>query len=613
MIKNYWKYARILILPMAGVFLMEGLLHILGTGYPTPYLLSRKVYASTQLNSNPFFAYRFFNPEIAPSPQPFQLNDAKPKGMIRIAVLGEMTGTGQSSRSFSLARGLDYQLNPPGSARRFEVIDASMPAIDSTVAAEISRGLVRQAVDVLIVCIGNNEMTGPFGIGAFIAGTTWGESLAPLQSWTTRYQTASLLHRIVAWYEDRQPKDEWPSMQMFRQDKVAIEDPRLELLRHRFSRNINRIVQLAEKEGIHTIVCTVPSNLSDSAPFGSTNRADLSDSQLRTWNDYFTAGVSAQEIGRMVEAREQYQKAATIDDQHAELNYRMAETWRYSGDHETARRLFSRACELDTHRLRADAQINDRIRAIAGKYPGAELVDLQMAFSTLDDRDLFLDHVHFSANGLQIACREILQKLATWCDVPPTATRDSLMGRMMRTPWSELDEAESMINRRCHPPFTGTAGNAQQIMRMERQKQYALERLAATGQDRWASAFSEKIRARPDDLALVEMWAGILIAGKQWREASDFLAGVIAPLAMYTDLHPMAACALAMDHKPEEAAELLARTGPPYGYQLSRAADSITSTLIDNNRKEDARIFLQALRGEAGRFPSYRKIAKQIE
>ena len=113
-------------------------------------------------------------------------------------------------------------------------------------------------------------------------------------------------------------------------------------------------------------------------------------------------GVGARRArDRIAEALKAYQAAAKIDDQYAELEFRIARALWMQGDYAGAKQHFWRARDLDTLRFRADSRINEINRAVASSA-GAELVDADEIFSKQSPNgavgsDLVYEHVHMTA------------------------------------------------------------------------------------------------------------------------------------------------------------------------------------------------------------------------
>jgi tetratricopeptide (TPR) repeat protein len=98
-----------------------------------------------------------------------------------------------------------------------------------------------------------------------------------------------------------------------------------------------------------------------------------------------------------------YLSAARIDDEYAELEFRIARSLAATGDYKAARDHFVRARDLDTLRFRADSRINEINRSVASS-PEVALVDADAILSDASPdgiigSDLVYEHVHLTPEG----------------------------------------------------------------------------------------------------------------------------------------------------------------------------------------------------------------------
>jgi hypothetical protein len=600
------------LVPLLLVALLEGALRLMDFGYPTSFLRPATVQGQPAWVNNSFYGYRFFPPAMARNPAPLRLAQPKPAGRIRIAVLGESAAMGDPAIEFSLARGLDKMLNPPDEPRRFEVINAAMTAISSPVIVDIAGEMARHEVDVFIVYMGNNEVVGPFGPGTVLTEGQWSAWLTPARVALSRLRLTGVLRHLAgrATHPAEETAPAWSGMEMFRENQLAVDDPRLRTMAAGFERNLQRILAIAAKYEIKTVLCTMAVNLTDCAPFGSTNRTELTAEQRQAWQSLYREGRLAAQNGQTEAAWMAYTRAAALDDHHAELAYRLAHLHRLRGEAEPAARLFAQARDLDTQRFRTDARLNAIIRQVAAKHPASPLADVERAFGQGEDRTNFLDHVHFAMPGLHLACLTILDALETWYEHSPTPPYDHWLARLLRTPWSERKEAALMMARRVRLPFALQWGNQEQMERLGQRIHAADTQIAGQDLDALAETVRRLQEQDPEDLFLAQQWGHILCVQEKWDRAAPVLQTATEALHGYADVHSLAALAQAMNGNAEAAAELLLRTGPPYGYYLSDAARLIMDTLQRNQRPREAAAFVQTLLHEAGRFPGREQLLR---
>ena len=140
-------------------------LRALDLGYPTGFLLETQVRGQRALVDNPFYGYRFFTPALARNPAPILTSPGKAPDTIRVVVLGESAAQGDPLMQFGLPRLLQCVLNGAAATGRFEVVNAAMTAINSSVIVDIAREMTACRPDVYVLYIGNNEVIGPYGPG----------------------------------------------------------------------------------------------------------------------------------------------------------------------------------------------------------------------------------------------------------------------------------------------------------------------------------------------------------------------------------------------------------------------------------------------------------------
>jgi len=593
---------------------MEVLFRTVGIGYSTSFLTSTTIDGQDYWENNPFYGYRFFSPRIARNPAPFRFAQNKPENLTRLVVLGESAAMGDPAIEFSLARGLEKMLNDPGQPRKFEVINAAMTAINSPVIVDIAEELADRDVDVFIIYMGNNEVVGPYGPGTAITSGDWGTRMTPWRVRLTRSRFALFLRGLVSGFAGkRQDPQNWGGMEMFEENRIAQDDPRLSSMYRRYEQNLEQIISTAEKKGIQVILCTMAVNLSDCAPYGSTNRTDMSASDLREWNAIYRDGRNLQREERYNDAREEFRKAMIINDDHAELVYRLGHVESTLGNKGEAARLFARARDLDIQRFRTDSEINRLIRETAQRHPQAALADIESAFHPLDDRELFVDHVHFSMRGLYHLCRNILPAVQNWYETPDQLSEEEFLRRLMRTPWSDRKEASFMLARRERLPFTMQWGNRDHIERLSRQVEIANAIIVTSDIAAVGSEFDLLETNYPDDLYYDTQWGHILCVEEKWDLAAAALKTATETLGGYTDAHSLAALAQAMNDDPEGAAGILLKTGPPYGFYLMDASKLIVETLHAKNKVREAQQFTKAIFQGAGRFPGRNELARMVK
>lgn len=549
--RKWWGFRLV---AMAGIPLMilglaELTLRLAGFGYPTAFMLPGEREGQKVLVQNNQFGWRFFGPAMARMPEPFCLPAAKNPEAVRIIVFGESAALGDPQPAFGLPRMLQALLELRHPGRRFEVVNAGIVAIDSNVILPLARDCARANADVWVVYMGNNEVVGPFG-----AGTVFGRQCPPrpviradLALKSTRL--GELLDLIQA--KIKKPptgKSEWGGMEMFLNQEVRADDPRMAAVYQHFSENLADIVRAGRQSGAGVVVSTVAVNMRDCAPFASEHQPVLTRTDEAKWNQFYQNGVAAQANGKMDEAARYYGDAARLDDRYAELRFRQGCCALALGDAPTAQRQFAAARDLDTLRFRCDSQINDLIRRGVADEADSRVVlaDAERSLAEhsqdgLPGNDLFYEHVHLTFHGnylLALALAPHIEGLlppGLAGKASPERSWPSETDCARRLAWSDWDRQKALTDiysRLLGAPFTRLANHDELVHGY----QTALEQLAPAsgpaGVSQAKAVCESALATAPDDpllraqLAELDQLAGDLAAAEiNERQAVQWLPG----------------------------------------------------------------------------------------
>jgi len=480
--RTLWLYRllALVFIPVLFVGLLELALRLAGFGHPTAFLLRKSHAGRDVFVQNNQFGWRFFGPRMGRLPEPIFISRPKPAGTIRIFVLGASAAQGDPQPAFGPARLLAAILNQRYSGTRFEVVNAAMTAINSHVVLPIARGCAEAEGDIWVIYLGNNEVVGPFG-----AGTIFGQQTPPLPLVRATLalkatRTGQLLESALGLAQTQSPENgEWRGMEMFLEQQVRADDPRMKTVYRNFKHNLAEIIQTGRRSGAGIVLSTVAVNLKDCAPFASAHRANLSAADKANWERFYQLGLTAQGDGNPEEAAKQFQAAARIDNTFAELRFRQAACALALGRADEAREHFGAARDLDTLRFRCDHQLNELIRQAAAKTDADHilLADTERAFAEqsrdgLPGKDLFYEHVHLTFEGNYLLARtlaEQIQKLLPESIVARAAAAKAWpsaadCARILAwTDWSRLAALDGILARVASPPFVGQANHDAQL------------------------------------------------------------------------------------------------------------------------------------------------------
>ena len=391
--------------PFVLLLLLELVLRIAGYGYPTD--LALPVPGRENYGVNLRFGWRFFPRSIARVCPLFTFDEEKSEGTYRVVVLGASAAQGYPDHSFSFARALEAMARLRFPEIDFEFVNTSIVATNSHVVLPIAREFARYDPDLFIVYLGNNEVIGPYGIASDRTRSARKLELIRLGIRLRSTKVGQLARAAAGLFRNEKDLlDRWGGMEMYSENVIPADDPRLERVYGFFERNLEDICAAAERARAPILLCTVPVNLGDSAPFASVHREDLSEGEREKWDGLYARAIERDREGRREEAIALYREALAVDDAHAELHYRLGRALLAAGDAAGARERFRSARDLDALRFRADGVINDRIRGVAERRPNAVLVDLENRFEELTagpdpipPERLFFEHVHPTFEG----------------------------------------------------------------------------------------------------------------------------------------------------------------------------------------------------------------------
>jgi tetratricopeptide (TPR) repeat protein len=437
------------------------------------------------------------------TPQAYAIPAEKPAGTYRIFVLGESAAMGDPDPAYAFSRYLEVMLRKRYPSMNFEVINTGSVAVNSHVLLPLARGLAKQRPDLFIIYSGNNEVVGPYGPGTAL--TSSGMALPVIR--TSIFFRSTRIGQLLTKLGTQ--KKEWGGMEMFLDKQVPASSPLMKHAYSNFEANLRDTVTVARASGARVIVSTVATNLKDCAPFASMHRDALTQEELRLWTALVEQGSELENARSFADAIKAYQAAAKVDDQYAELEFRIARSSWILGDYAAARQHFQRSRDLDTLRFRADSRINDINRSVAASAQGAELVDADAVFSEQSPNgivgsDLVYEHVHMTPLGNYLLARAIFQQIAskmpldrggsTDADIPSEADCERSLAL---TPHDRTRIAGEMLQRLGKPPFTNQLNHSDQLLRLALQAEVPDENPGETSAEyQWA------IAQKPDDRIL---------------------------------------------------------------------------------------------------------------
>ena len=525
---RYWvpRLATAIFVPLLLLALTEAALRLFNVGYATELMNDCTVGGHPSSCYNLFFAAPFFPPGMIKAPQFYTIPKMKTPETYRIFVFGESAAMGDPDPAYGFSRYLEVMLRERFPNTKFEVINTGIVAIDSHVILPIARELAHYKPDLFIVYAGNNEVVGPYGPGTALTASSL--SLPAIRSsiFVRSTRIGQLLTKVS------QPRSDWKGMEMFLEKQVRADSPALQRTYSNFDSNLRDIVDAARASGARVLLSTVATNLRDCPPFASLHREGLTPEALREWSSLVQQGVAVENARSFADAVKSYTAAAQIDDQYAELQFRIARCLWALGDYVSAKEHFARAQDLDTLRFRADTKINDIIRSVAnssGKQ--VELLDAQSALAAESPNgvigsELLYEHVHLNPPGNYLLARtaftEIVEHLPPVVRAPALSvnplSQSECQQLLALTSHDRSRMASEMIQRMQQPPFTNQLNHAEQIQNLTLKAIGSTETFPDTlGEYKWA------IAQAPSDRILHSKFGFLLFEFDRNASAQQFL------------------------------------------------------------------------------------------
>ncbi|MGC9940908.1 MAG: tetratricopeptide repeat protein [Verrucomicrobiota bacterium] len=511
-------------IPLVFLGATELVLRLIGFGYPTGFFLSSVRDGHAVLVQNNQFGWRFFGPVMARIPESICIPQVKSSNTVRIVVFGESAALGDPEPRFGMPRILQAMLEIRHPGTHFEVVNTAMTAINSSVILPIARDCTAADADIWVIYMGNNEVVGPFG-----AGTVFGQQALPLPLIraslalkTTRI--GQLLDAVrLAIHKPPMDKSEWGGMEMFLNQQIRADDPRMKAVYDHFERNLSDIISLGKDCGAGVVVSTLAVNLRDCAPFASAHRPGLSDAEKSKWETLYQNGMADQTANRYQDALQWYREAAQIDGDFAELHFRQGECALAVGDIPGAQQQLGKARDLDTLRFRCDSRLNDLIRQTVShdNDPRVVLADAEQALAEhspngLPGDELFYEHVHPTFDGNYLLACTLAPKLesllpkdivAGAADSQSWPTEADCARRLAWTDWAKQESLSDIFTRLSKPPFTSQLNHGEEVQKLKSSLDKLIPASQPPGIKMAEKSTEQALLVTPDDPILHEQLA----------------------------------------------------------------------------------------------------------
>lgn len=392
--------AAMLLLPLAVLGGIEGGLRLAGFGAEIPLFVEVPGYPA-YLVPNPDVGRRYFaGASVVPGPPHDAFLREKPSGSFRIFVQGASSAAGfPYGHGGSFSRMLLQRLQPTYPDRHIEVVNTGIDAVSSYTLVDLSREIVAQRPDAVLIYAGHNEYYGALGVGST-------ESIGGIRVLVRLYLAVDELRLVQAlralWAgvsRGLTPEDApAPTLmeEMVRERSIAYGSPLYRRGLAQYRANLTDLLCRYERAGVPVFVGTVASNERDQPPFVG-YPAEAGDSLA--WRRSFEAAVRQARSG----APAALDSLIRRDDTAALPYYARARLQDEAGRVEAARADYQAARDRDRLPFRAPEGINAIIREVAAAC-GAVVVETQAALAAASPggivgRELMLEHLHPNVDG----------------------------------------------------------------------------------------------------------------------------------------------------------------------------------------------------------------------
>ena len=404
---------------------------------------------------------------------PTSIGDAfladKAPGTFRVFVLGGSSAAGYPYYyGGSPSRMLQQRLQQTYPARRVEVINTAMAAVNSYTLLDFADEIIEQEPDAVLVYAGHNEFYGALGVGS---AESLGRSRFVVRAYLRlqRWRTAQLLRKGLAWMAGLFADREAGAMpgatlmeRMVGEQEIPLGSPVYRAGIEQYRLNLRELLDAYTEAGIKVFVGTVASNERDHAPFLSAPEDGVDG---ETWSREVATGAASVAAGQAEEALAILDPLASRDALAADVHYARGQALDQLSRYPEARDAYVSAKDRDRLRFRASEDINTVILEEAAR-PGVHVVDTREALSRASrggiiDQGIMLEHLHPNFEGYFLIADAFYQALLLESGLPAASPIPTEQARTetLLTPIDSLFAAYRVIQLMGSWPFEapGTA------------------------------------------------------------------------------------------------------------------------------------------------------------
>ena len=465
--KAAFTFIATILVPLLFFVLLELGLTVFSVGTSFDYFHEIDIDGVPHYQENPDFADQFYPSSLDINPRENTFTVERSPELIRVYILGGSAALGFPHKNHGLDRLLAAQLRAALPSRKIEVINTAMTSINSHVVYATAKSIPEDSADFAVILMGNNEVVGPYGPGTinqnFLANITLIRGIQAVKRTRIWQALDSLIAQIRP--DDAKRDLEWEGMQMFTDQGISHNDPRIESVYGHYEENLTGIIETLRNRGMHVLLSSVPVNLRHSAPFLSVHRPNLSNEQLDRWRELDSKGSQRFDQQDWDDAITHLRAALEIDPEYADTHFRLATALDNLGEFSKAKTHYEHALDLDALRFRADTRINQIIKDVAASVDddAFSFVDSAAAFEQASQPyqpgwNLLLEHVHYDFAGNHILALEISRSIMRSLGAPDDyqALPDVEVARRIGFPnYDTIEEMKTVQAMISQPPFPG--------------------------------------------------------------------------------------------------------------------------------------------------------------
>ena len=626
--------------PFVFIAILEGLIGWSGYGISDEPFLQSKIYPGKYVTNDNFGQLYFPFSGAQPNISINSMFIKKPENGIRIFVVGENSASGIPwTPNGKTAQFIHQLLRETFSENSVEVLDLSVPGMNSHGMLDIIKRLAKYDPDAIIIYPGHNEFYGSLAPASVdYLGLRRGNIKLYLR--LHKYRLFQLLKNLYVNYVRKiEPIDIQTDAlieSIAREIEIKPNSKLYEAVLENFSDNLNEMLEYAESKDLLLLGVVPTSNYADKAPFKACLE-DISDHDK--WLAEIEKGRAFLQAEKEEDALSYFSEAVARLGSNADVEYLIAKALAQSGDIYLARDYFRMAVDSDCLPFRSPTEFNRKIEKLFGDH-GQPVVNVGLLMDRTSTNgirgdEFFLDAVHFSLLGVAAMAERIGSELIFRFGGkrrldPEAAYLDALINKVGITP-IDIAVAELRItsirshwpykeNERTVPPFSGFRDDyseelaykvvEEELSWRDAHRIYADSLYDSGFPNEAAKDYRALVVNRIDDIEPYHRLAYNLIKKGFFEEAFVLLEEALQIEETAFALKWKGSILLGSSLE-EEAVEVLIQAHLMEPFDLETLYN-LTSALVETERLEDAKETLRSMIAAAPNYPGIFDLADRI-